>query len=65
MKTNDSILVQHVLSNRSNAMVWAVYVQSEEQEQFKNFCKPLSKQKQYSLFTTVEWYRHQHSFDAS
>ena len=39
MKTKNIILVQQVLSNRSNAMVWAVYVQSKEQEQFKNYCK--------------------------
>lgn len=50
MKTNDSILVQHVLSNRSNAMVWAVYVQSEEQEQFKNFCKSAYTAMRYAFF---------------
>lgn len=43
MKTINSIIVQHVLSNKSDAMVWAVYVQGTKQEMFKTFCKsPLS-----------------------
>ena len=54
MKTNDSILVQHVLSNRSNAMVWAVYVQSEEQEQFKNYCKSAYTAMRYAFLLKAQ-----------
>ena len=54
MKTKNIILVQQVLSNRSNAMVWAVYVQSEEQEQFKNFCKSAYSAMKYAFLIKAQ-----------
>ena len=49
MKIIDSIIVQHVLSNRSDAMVWAVYVQSTKQEMYKTFCKSPQSAMRYAF----------------
>ena len=54
MKTKNIILVQQVLSNRSNAMVWAVYVQSKEQEQFKNYCKSAYTAMRYAFMLKAQ-----------
>ena len=54
MKTKNIILVQQVLSNRSNAMVWAVYVQGKEQEQFKNYCKSAYTAMRYAFMLKAQ-----------
>ena len=51
MNTN-SIIVSHVLSNRSNAMVWAVYVQGTEQ--YKNYCKSAYSAMKYAFLIKAQ-----------
>ena len=51
MNTN-LIIVSHVLSNRSNAMVWAVYVQGTEQ--YKNYCKSAYSAMKYAFLIKAQ-----------
>ena len=48
MTTTNSILVSNVRSNKSENMVWAVYVQGNEQE--KCYCKSPYKAMRYAFY---------------
>ncbi|MBO5626782.1 MAG: hypothetical protein J5953_13475 [Prevotella sp.] len=48
MTTRNSILVESVQSNKSENMVWAVYVQGNEQD--KSYCKSPYKAMRFAFF---------------
>ena len=50
--TTNVIIVSHVLSNRSNAMVWAVYVLGTEQ--YKNYCKSAYSAMKYAFMIKAQ-----------
>ena len=50
--TTNSIIVSHVLSNRSDAMVWAVYVQGTEE--YKNYCKNAYSAMKYAFMIKAQ-----------